>query len=283
MELFKNKKGDAGGTGQQQLFYLAEIIVGAILISSGIYLTIDLTGSTDTQVISKDISVLLNTITHQPNNLAYTYALPESTTQLKITEDKLILYSKKGSTTQQLKIKQGIKLEPITLLKPDELPIFFSPNDGVIRFEEGDKTTCTNLRLLDEDKQYKITISGTNKEKETLRTLKDFMEIDGISEEIFSEEHKNTELELKFGEQNNFTMIMPMQEEYEAINCYAKTMFGNEDKISKPIIKQENQDKIIIEIGNYEDLTKLDPDELNNLLITYSNKITQTIMRGKAS
>lgn len=285
MKLFKNKKGDVGGTGQQQLFYLAEIIIGAIVIVGGIYLTLNISGSTDTEVITKDISVLINTITHQTNNLAYTYALPEFVTQLKISKDSITLYSNKGSTTQKIKTKKDINLEPITLIMPSELPIFFLYDEGKISFEQGDKSSCTNLRLLDKKQKFVITTKGTNSEQETiLNELKTYMEINDILKEIFSNENQNTEIELMFTEQNNFTITLPDSVEYEALNCYAKTMFQNENVIFQDlIIKEENQNKITIKIGQHQKIKELNKNEKTQILTTYSNQITQTMLRGKTN
>ena len=67
-------------------------------------------------------------------------------------------------------------------------------------------------------------------------------------------------------------------------NCYAKTMFKNQEEIGNDaIIKRENQDKITIKIGTYEEIQKLTNQERGKLLTTYSQQITQTMERGKAN
>ncbi|MFP4567914.1 MAG: hypothetical protein ACLFN8_03135 [Candidatus Woesearchaeota archaeon] len=285
MMLLKNKKADAGGTGQQQLFLFAELVIGALIIAAGIYNVIELTGSSKTEVITKDLGVLIESLSHQAIEASYNYLLPEFITRITITQDTITLYSDTGHSTKKLNLNKNMNIIPITLSSPDMIPIFISYKNKVIKFEQGDATSCTTLRLLPETKKFTIKTQGTKEEEISLNRLNTNFEILDIRQELFlkNPEPQTTQIIIKFNKENNFEVILPQNPEYESLRCFAEDMFlGQEDVLFENlIVSEKNQNEIIISLGSYNKIKDLTNNEEDTILTKYAQEIIQTIKRGK--
>ena len=285
LKLFKNKKGegDGGGSLQYTTFWLAELIVGALIIAGGLYLTLDMVGSTETQVITKDFALLINSLSHETQDITYSYLLPEFVTHVSITNDAVTMHSDKGSSTERLKLNRNINFVPRNFANPKTITIFFSYQDKELRFDPGTSTTCNNLRLIPQERNFFIALEGTNEERHVLAILKNYLEQATINRNIFSDRSTNTKLELSFNQENNFEANIPRNDaELEALRCFMEDAFQKQDTIfNRTIVQGTNQENIQIKIGSYQDLMRKTTREIHQELEMYAIEISDAIKRGK--
>ena len=285
--LFKNKKGegDGGGSLQYSTFWLAELILGAIIIAGGVYLTLDLAGSSQTEVITKDFALLINSLSHETHEITYSYLLPEFVTHVTITPDTVTMHSNRGSSTERLSVNKNINFVPRNIANPKSIPLFFSYQDKELRFDPGTSTTCNNLRLIQPERKFFINLEGTNEEKHVLAILKNYLEQATINQEIFSDRRTNTKLELSFNEENDFEANIPRNDaELEALRCFIENIFQEQETtFNNTIIQGTNQENIQIKIGSYQDLMSKTTEEVDQKLVMYAIEISEAIKRGKST
>ena len=283
-KLFKNKKGDVGGSNQLQMFLLAELVIGGILLAGGIYLVIDLSGSSQTEVITRDLSLLIESISHKSDELSYNYVMPDFVTYVSISKDTVTIHSDKGLSSKSISPNRNIQITSKNFANPDMIPIFFSYKDKTLNFDAGDRIDgCTTLRLIDEGTQFKIETQGTRQEKEILDKLKNYIELTSPASNLFTEERNNIIIELSFNENNNFTI--QSIETFSALNCYLETMFyEREDNLFEELEITFNQDnKIIIKIGEYSKIESLTNAQVESTLMIYATEIFNSLRGGIAT
>jgi hypothetical protein len=284
MKLFKNKKGDAGDVVQEKTFYLAELLLGALLIAGGIYLVIDLTGASQTEMITKDLAELISTISHQSQDITYMYLFPEFVSHVSIKKDTVTIYSDKGRSTHRLKLNKDITFFERDFASPKFIPIFFSSKEKTLMFEPKQAASCGNMQLLKENTKFKITTTGTPQEKQELESLKQFMGLVSVTKDIYAETRTNYEIELSFNRENNFTMTIPEATQFQAMYCYAQNMFPDENRpFENQEISRIGQNKITIQIGSFDELNNQPRDEKERILTLYATEIHETISRGIAT
>ena len=286
MRLLKNKKGEAGDVVQEKTFYLAELLLGALLIAGGIYLVIDLTGESQTEMITKDLAELISTISHQSNDITYMYLFPEFVSHVSIKKDSVTIYSDRGRSIHRLRLNKDTNFFEREFSSPNFIPIFFSATEKTIMFEPKQVAGCSNMQLLGADTKFKITTKGTHREIQELEHLKKLIELSSARrlEPLYTETNANYEIELSFNNENNFMMAVPNSAEFQAMYCYAQNMFPDENRpFENKEIRRTGERKITIQIGSFDELINQPRAEKERTLSKYATEIHETINRGIAT
>jgi len=231
--LFLGKKGEEGRGGQQIIFLVAELMVGALILIGTINITLNAVTDTDEEVISNDLGLTIMTVTAAPYDLYYKYAPNLEDYSVTVDETTVKVESLKDSASYRFLPMKEVLINSAFIAKTISFPIRFSDNKVLFEDLSQDQREdfCAGLQGSFKEKpsvSISITAYSSADEKSYLELLKNLL--DNVLSTSFSVVSSNADINLAvgFSGDNSFKSTYYFSDtdaNYQKLSCYVVSRF----------------------------------------------------------
>ncbi len=239
--MIKNKKGSAGNTLQQIMFYAGELLAGIFVIIAAINLINAASQNAEAELIAGDVKYTLESLSTYPYTSYLSYAAGLTGTSVNINQDEVSVRTTRGNADTPLKIPGGRRVEEANFFNAQEIPMILM--EGVIRFgdEQIKKIGCEKEFKFNPPKKFSIiyeyeTVDERNKLDQVRIGINQLYKPDGENRAISGIEILDRETEdslniiIKINPETSNTIIKydSEQEGHKTFACYAQQLLRQE-------------------------------------------------------
>lgn len=236
--IIKGKKGDAGLSTQQVLFYAAELAISAIIIILALQLMFSTVRGSEAQLVARDFVNTIQTMLSYPYAIYFLYPANLSTGSIDITKDNVRVYMNRGSFTAPLKLSRRMTIEETYFLNPKTLPIISFRDKIMFDNQEATELLCEKLYKLPRGQKFTIIYeTNTIEEQKKANHLQTGLNIlnpeTNTKFKILEREDLNSQrIKISFGKEDTTTIVHDAsKKEQEMFFCYARKKLSTPQKL----------------------------------------------------